>query len=99
MYIPSEEMGDYEDYRSRQKKKSGGVLYPLDEEGTYGAPPAPLPKPLPGYLKRERKPKQYASYAVSRLAHTCKLKNTHNKRQIKVLRQSPPGEYLSTKSI
>jgi len=50
-------------------------------------------------LKRERKPKQYASYAVSRLAHTCKLKNTHNKRQIKVLRQSPPGEYLSTKSI
>ncbi|XP_023320893.1 pre-mRNA-splicing factor CWC22 [Eurytemora carolleeae] len=80
MYIPSEEMGDYEDYRSRQKKKSGGVLYPLDEEGTYGAPPAPLPKPLPGYLKRERKPKQYASYAVSSdcCMHASKLENNES---------------------
>lgn len=66
MYIPSEEMGDYEELRTRAKKKSSGALYPLDEEGTYGAPPAPLPAPLPPYAKRDRKPKVYASYAVSR---------------------------------
>eukprot|EP00092_Neocalanus_flemingeri_P076597 GFUD01095022.1.p1 GENE.GFUD01095022.1~~GFUD01095022.1.p1 ORF type:complete len:351 (+),score=115.36 GFUD01095022.1:43-1053(+) len=62
-YIPSEDMGDYEEYR--KKKKKTGPLYPLDEEGTYGAPPSALPPPLPGYQKRERKPKVYASYAVS----------------------------------
>ena len=46
----------------------GAGLYPLGEEGHYGAPPSQLPPPLPGYKKRERKPKVYASYAVS---HDC----------------------------
>ena len=46
----------------------GAGLYPLGEEGQYGAPPSQLPPPLPGYKKRERKPKVYASYAVS---HDC----------------------------
>ena len=41
-------------------------LYPLNEEGEYGPPPSALPPPLPGYQKRERKPKVYASYAISR---------------------------------
>jgi len=63
MYMPSEEMGDYE--QMREKRKPSGPLYPLDEEGTYGPPPSALPKPLPPYAKRERKPKAYASYAVS----------------------------------
>ena len=65
-YIPSEDMGDYEEYRKKRKPKKTGPLYPLDEEGSYGAPPSALPPPLPGYQKRERKPKVYASYAVSR---------------------------------
>ena len=57
-------MGDYEEARSAKKKS--GILFPLDEEGTYGRPPSALPKPLPPYAKRERKPKVYASYAVSK---------------------------------
>ena len=65
-YIPSEDIGDYEEYRKKKSPKKG-PLYPLDEEGAYGAPPAALPPPLPGYQKRERKAKVYASYAVSRL--------------------------------
>jgi hypothetical protein len=68
MYIPSAEMGDYEE--ARQRRKSSGPLYPLSEEGAYGAPPREKPKakprpPLPEYEKRDRKPKVYAAYAVS----------------------------------
>merc|ERR1712106_763451 len=63
-YIPAEDIGDYEEYRKKKSSKKG-PLYPLDEEGAYGAPPAALPPPLPGYQKRERKAKVYASYAVS----------------------------------
>lgn len=62
-YVPAAEVGEYEEFR--KKKKPSGPLYPLDEEGTYGAPPSALPPPLPGYTRRERKPKVYASYAVS----------------------------------
>ena len=58
------QVGEYEAYKRREKKKGG--LYPLNEEGEYGPPPSALPPPLPGYKKRERKPKVYASYAVSR---------------------------------
>ena len=65
-YIPSEDMGDYEEYRKKKSPKKTGPLYPLDEEGSYGAPPSALPPPLPGYQKREKKTKVYASYAVSR---------------------------------
>ena len=56
--------GEYEAYKKKDKKKGG--LYPLNEEGEYGPPPSALPPPLPGYKKRERKPKVYASYAISR---------------------------------
>ena len=45
-----------------------GGLFPLDEEGSYGSAPRALPRPLPGYQKRDRRPKVYASYAVSRSA-------------------------------
>ena len=41
-----------------------GGLYPLNEEGEFGPPPSALPPPLPGYKKREKKPKVYASYAI-----------------------------------
>merc|ERR1712106_581056 len=63
-YIPAEDIGDYEEYKKKKSPKKG-PLYPLDEEGAYGAPPAALPPPLPGYQKREKKTKVYASYAVS----------------------------------
>ena len=45
-YIPSAEVGEYEQYRNKEKKKGG--LYPLNEEGEYGPPPSALPPPLPG---------------------------------------------------
>jgi len=64
-YIPSEDIGDYEEYRKKKSPNKIGPLYPLDEEGSYGAPPSALPPPLPAYQKRDRKPKVYASYAVS----------------------------------
>jgi len=64
-YVPSEEMGDYEEYRKKRAAKKKGPLYPLNEECCYGAPPSALPKPLPGYQRRERKPKVYAGYAIS----------------------------------
>jgi len=68
--IPSQDMGEYEDPNRRRsapgpRRPRGGGLFPLNEEGEYGPPPSAAPKPLPGYQKRERKPKVYASYAVS----------------------------------
>ena len=75
--IPSEDMGDYEEYRKKKSPPKTGPLYPLYKEGSYSAPPSALPPPLPGYQKRERKTKVYASYAVSRYTITqsmeCKL--------------------------
>lgn len=64
--VPSQEMGEYEfggatRRRSAPSRPSGGGLYPLTEEGTYGPPPGPPPPPYKG---RERKPKVYSSYAV-----------------------------------
>ena len=46
--VPSEEMGEYEfgaasRRRSAPSRPSGGGLYPLTEEGTYGPPPGPPP--------------------------------------------------------
>merc|ERR1719189_1667466 len=58
-------MGDYENANGRRKsapaKPKDGGLFPLNEEGTYGRPPAPPAPPTP---KRERKPKIYAGYSV-----------------------------------
>lgn len=80
MYIPSQEMGDYEEMRS--KKKPSGILFPLDEEGSYGRPPSQHSKSLPGYARRERKPKVYASYAVSNdcSMHSAKLERNESTR-------------------
>ena len=69
-------------------------LYPLGEEGQYGPPPSALPPPLPGYKKRERKPKVYASYAVS---HDCEAHGEKLSRQVVPARRassytrSPPS--------
>jgi hypothetical protein len=70
MMIPAEDMGEYEEPHRRRsaperRRPTAGGLFPLNEEGEYGAPPSALPKALPSYQKRERKPKVYASYAVS----------------------------------
>jgi len=62
--IPSEDMGEYETAGRRKSapaKPPNGGLFPLNEEGTYGRPPAPPAPPTP---KRERKPKIYAGYSV-----------------------------------
>ena len=66
-------------------------LYPLGEEGQYGAPPSALPPPLPGYQKRERKPKVYASYAVSHdcEAHGDKIQPRPARRASSYTRSSP----------
>ena len=31
-YIPSEDMGDYEEYKKKKSPKKSGPLYPLNEE-------------------------------------------------------------------
>lgn len=71
--IPSEEIGEYESEPSRRKsapaKPPTGGLYPLSEEGTYGAIPIsnskmPPSSGVPFQRIRERKPKVYSSYSV-----------------------------------
>eukprot|EP00095_Tigriopus_kingsejongensis_P004651 maker-scaffold29_size597861-snap-gene-4.37 protein:Tk04651 transcript:maker-scaffold29_size597861-snap-gene-4.37-mRNA-1 annotation:"polyketide synthase of type i" len=64
--IPSAEMGEYEDGRRRSApaRPPTGKLYPLSEEGMYGAPPPGPRPPPPPYKPRERKTKIYSSYAV-----------------------------------
>merc|ERR1719356_1674937 len=64
--LPSAEMGVYGP--AHEKPEDGG-LYPLEEEGTYGKVPR---RPHSGrwtgpqkYVKREKKTKMYASYAIS----------------------------------
>merc|ERR1711878_214396 len=54
--------------------------YPLDEEGTYGRPPA---APAPPPPKKERKPKVYASYAVESSCdiHAKKLEKLEKQRE------------------
>merc|ERR1719154_140024 len=64
--LPSLEMGQYTPGHHRPEE---GGLYPLEEEGTYGKVPkkvhtAKWAEPEP-YVKRERKTKMYASYAIS----------------------------------
>merc|ERR1719452_307528 len=64
--LPSKTMGEYTAGLSRP---DDGGLYPLEEPGTYGRVPKKEHQgkwagPQP-YVKRERKPKMYASYAIS----------------------------------
>ncbi len=80
-FMPSSSMGEYEAQRRRSAPaKPAGGLFPLDEEGTYGAPPL-APKPPPAAPKRERKPKVYSSYSVD---SSC---NIHAKKLQKVQEQ------------
>merc|ERR1719193_2764613 len=60
----------------------GGGLYPLSEEGTYGPPPVYRQPEV--YKRRERKPKVYASYAVSSdcCVHGGKLENNERTRHL-----------------
>jgi len=64
--IPSATMGEYEAPRVRPQD---GGLYPLSKEGTYGRVPRNKHQgrwqELPKYVPREKKPKLYASYAIS----------------------------------
>jgi hypothetical protein len=103
MMIPSEDMGEYEDPNRRRRSapaKQKGGLFPLDEEGEYGAPPAAIPKPLPGYQKRERKTKVYASYAVSSdcSMHAAKLEKNEKDRGKTPPRTVPRSRRTSTSS-
>jgi len=78
-FIPSESMGDYEDMNRRKSAPSKPQhLFPLNEEGTYGRPPAAPAPPTP---KKERKPKIYAGYAID---SSCDL---HAKKMAKVEQQ------------
>ncbi len=71
--LPSDEMGEYDEVGGVSRRRSApakgsGMLYPLREEGTYGAPPT-APAPPKEYVRRERKPKVYSSYAVNKECH------------------------------
>merc|ERR550532_914488 len=74
--IPAEDMGEYESGRDAARRRSApakpppGPLYPLDEQGTYGAAPRrpgmpPSGNNVPFSRIRERKPKVYSSYALN----------------------------------
>ena len=85
-FMPSASMGEYESGRrksapAKPPQPPGGGLFPLDEEGTYGRPPAAPAPPPPATPKRERKPKVYSSYAVD---SRCDL---HAKKLAKVEKQ------------
>jgi len=86
-FMPAETMGDYENANGRRKsapaKPKDGGLFPLDEEGTYGRPPAAPAPPAPPTPKRERKPKVYASYAVDQDCgvHAKKLAKVEKQRE------------------
>merc|ERR1711953_1527008 len=64
--LPAANMGEYEPPRERPED---GGLCPLNAEGTYGRVPKNRNpgrwQELPKYQKREKKPKLYASYAIS----------------------------------
>jgi len=92
-------MGDYEEARGR--RKSSGPLYPLSEEGRYGAPPKEKPKPrppLPDYEKRDRKSKVYASYAVSNECCMHSHKLDKNEQGQATRGRTPPSRKESTSS-
>ena len=85
--IPSASMGEYESGAQRRKsapaKPPNGGLFPLDEEGTYGRPPAAPAPPPPATPKRERKPKIYSSYSVDSKCtmHAKKLAKVEKQRE------------------
>ena len=76
-------MGEYESGRRKSAPaQPKGGLFPLDEEGTYGRPPA-APAPPPATPKRERKPKIYSSYSVESSCnlHAKKLRKVEEQRE------------------
>merc|ERR1711862_954472 len=82
----------------KKKDRKKGGLYPLNEEGEYGPPPSALPPPLPGYQKRERKPKVYASYAISSEceAHGEAIKETLSRNSSRSQSYQPPVRRASS---
>ncbi len=73
--LPAHDMGEYDEVDGGVARRrsapahpaKGSMLYPLTEEGTYGAPPnGPAPPRDDGYVRRERKPKVYSSYSVNK---------------------------------
>merc|ERR1712051_750559 len=81
--IPSESMGEYEGpNRRRSAPAKPAHLFPLNEEGTYGRPPAG-PKPPSPIFKRERKPKIYSSYTVDNKCclHAKKIEKIDDQRK------------------
>merc|ERR1712037_264037 len=61
--------GEHGRVRPPRERPEDGGLYPLNAEGTYGRVPKNRNpgrwQELPKYQKREKKPKLYASYAIS----------------------------------
>lgn len=84
---PSSGPGSLSDGYERSSERKGSMLYPLSEEGAYGAPPRAPAAPkaaakppasgVPFQRIRERKPKVYSSYAVDSNCdvHSKKLTN------------------------
>merc|ERR1711936_1464437 len=97
--IPAANMGEYEPPRERPED---GGLYPLNAEGTYGrVPKSRNPgrwQELPRYQKREKKPKLYASYAISDKCELHSLVLDKYMRPPKCSVHSGPGSSTSGRS-
>jgi len=97
--IPAANMGEYEPPRERPED---GGLYPLNAEGTYGrVPKSRNPgrwQELPKYQKREKKPKLYASYAISDKCELHALVLDKYMRPPKCSVHSGPGSSTSGRS-
>merc|ERR1711990_625213 len=97
--IPAANMGEYEPPRERPED---GGLYPLNAEGTYGrVPKSRNPgrwQELPKYQKREKKPKLYASYAISDKCELHSLVLDKYMRPPKCSVHSGPGSSTSGRS-
>merc|ERR1711973_541576 len=85
----------------RERPEDGG-LYPLNAEGTYGRVPKNRNpgrwQELPKYQKREKKPKLYASYAISDKCELHALVLDKYMRPPKCSVHSGPGSSTSGRS-
>jgi len=113
--IPSEEVGEYESANSRRRSApakpppgsgANSGLYPLGEQGTYGAAPKRPgmppsgPSSVPFSRIRERKPKVYSSYNLDSNCqmHAKKLAKAERNAEQAIRKHSSTGSRPGSRS-